>query len=174
VALGIVLVLAGIFALGDVVAFTLISVIFIGAMMLASGIFQIVHALMTKNWSAFALNMAMGLLYVVSGFLIMAEPVQGSVILTLVLLVTLLVGGIMRIVIALRHRELTGWWLMMLGGIISVVLAVMLYASLPWSGLWVLGTVIAVELLVQGITWLRFGFSLRRMTHLTGKPAPAL
>jgi len=50
----------------------------------------------------------------------------------------------------------------------------MLYASLPWSGLWVLGTVIAVELLVQGITWLRFGFSLRRMAHLTGKPAPAL
>jgi uncharacterized membrane protein HdeD (DUF308 family) len=174
VALGIVLILAGIFALGDVVAFTLISVIFIGAMMLVSGIFQIVHAFMTKDWSGFALNLAMGLLYVVGGFLIMDEPVQGSIILTLVLLVALLVGGIMRIGIALRHRELTGWWVMMLGGIISVVLAVMLYASLPWSGLWVLGTLIAVELLVQGITWLRFGFSLRRMAQLTGKPAPAL
>jgi uncharacterized membrane protein HdeD (DUF308 family) len=100
--------------------------------------------------------------------------VQGSIILTLLLLVALLVGGIMRIIIALRHRELTGWWVMMLGGIISIVLAVMLYASLPWSGLWVLGTLIAVELLVQGITWLRFGFSLRRMAQLTGKPAPAL
>ena len=174
VALGVVLILAGIFALGDVVVFTLISVIFIGAMMLVSGIFQIVHAFMTKAWSGFALNLAMGLLYVVGGFLIMDEPVQGSVILTFVLLVALLVGGIMRIVVALRHRELTGWWMMVLGGILSVFLAVVLYASLPWSGLWVLGTVIAVELLVQGVTWLRFGFSLRRMAHLTGKPAPAL
>ena len=127
-----------------------------------------------KDWSAFALNLAMGLLYVVGGFLIMEEPVRGSVILTLVLLVALLAGGIMRIVIALRHRELTGWWVMMLGGIISAVLAVMLYASLPWSGLWVLGTLIAVELLVQGVTWLRLGFSLRRMAQLMGKPAPAL
>ena len=175
VALGVVLILAGIFALGDVVVFTLISVIFIGAMMLVSGIFQIVHAFMTRDWrNGFALNLAMGLLYVVGGFLIMDEPVQGSVILTFVLLVALLVGGIMRIVVALRHRELTGWWMMVLGGILSVFLAVVLYASLPWSGLWVLGTVIAVELLVQGVTWLRFGFSLRRMAHLTGKPAPAL
>lgn len=48
VALGVVLLLAGILALGDVVAFTLVSVIFIGAMLLVGGIFQIIQAFMTK------------------------------------------------------------------------------------------------------------------------------
>jgi uncharacterized membrane protein HdeD (DUF308 family) len=165
VALGVVLVLAGIFALGDVVAFTLVSVIFIGAMMLVGGIFQIVQAFMTKGWSAFLLNLFIGVLYVIGGFIIMQEPVQGSIILTLFLLAAILVGGIARIVIALRHRELGGWWLMLLGGIISVILAIMLYASLPWSGLWVLGTLIAIELMIHGFTWLQFGLSLRRLAH---------
>jgi len=168
VALGSVLILVGIFALGDVVAFTLVSVIFIGAMLLVGGIFHIIHAFMTKAWSAFALNLIMGAVYVIGGLLIMDEPVQGSVIVTLFLLATLLVGGIMRIVIAFRHRELTGWWLVLLGGIISVFLAFMLYATLPWSGLWVLGTLIAIELLIQGFTWLRLGFSLRRMARSSG------
>jgi len=165
VALGVILILAGVFALGDVVAFTLISVIFIGAMLLAGGIFQVIHAFMTKGWSDFFLNLLMGVVYVVGGFLIMQEPVQGSVIITLFLLAALLVGGIMRIVVAVRHREMTGWWLLVLSGLISVFLAIVLYMSLPWSGLWVLGTVIAIELLIQGFTWLQFGLSLRKLAR---------
>jgi len=50
VALGVVMILAGIFALGDVAAFTLVSVIFIGAMMLVGGIFQFIQAFMMKGW----------------------------------------------------------------------------------------------------------------------------
>jgi len=165
VALGIVMIAGGVFALGDVVMFTLASVIFIGAMLLLGGIFQIIHAFMIREWSAFLLSLLAGMLYVIGGFLIMQEPVSGSLVLTLFLLAALLIGGIMRILISLRHHEAPGWWLMLLSGIISVGLAVLLYASLPWSGLWILGTLIAVELLVQGFTWLRFGFALRNMMH---------
>lgn len=163
VALGVVLVLAGIFALIETVAVTIASVIFFGAMMAVGGIFQIIHAFMTKQWSAFFLDLLMGLLYTIGGFLIMQEPVQGSLILTLLLIVALVIGGIMRIVVAVQHRELTGWWLVALGGVVSLVVAYLLYAMLPWSGLWVLGTLVAVELLVQGFTWLQFGLSLRRL-----------
>jgi uncharacterized membrane protein HdeD (DUF308 family) len=165
VALGIILILVGVFALGDVVAVTLVSVIFIGAMLLVGGAFQIVHAFMTKTWGAFALNLLCGVLYIIGGLLIMDEPVQGSIIITILVVAALVVGGILRIVIALRHREVRGWWLLLLGGVVSVVVGVLLYGSLPWSGLWVLGTLIAVELLVQGFTWLQFGWSLRRMAR---------
>ncbi len=133
----------------------MVRVIFIGAKVLVGGFFQIVQAFMTKQWSGFLLNLLVGILYVIGGFLIMQEPVHGSFIITLLLLSAILVGGMTRIMIALRHRELSGWWLMLLGGIISVILAIMLYASLPWSGLWVLGTLIAIELLIHGCTWLQ-------------------
>lgn len=162
VALGVVSILAGFIALGDVVAFTLISVIFIGAALLVSGVFQIIHAFATKTWSQFGLNIALGLLYIIGGLLIMQEPVEGSFIITLMLLVTLVIGGIMRVVIAFRHRELKFWWLMALGGAASAAIGVLLFSALPWSGLWVLGTLIGVELLIQGVTWLQFGLALRR------------
>jgi uncharacterized membrane protein HdeD (DUF308 family) len=162
VALGVLSILAGFFALTDVVAFTLVSTIFIGAMLLVSGVFHVVHAFATKTWGQFGLSVVMGLLYVAGGFLIMQEPVQGSVVITLLLLVALVVSGVFRLVIALRHREMKYWWLMALGGLCSAAIGVWLFLALPWSGLWVLGTLIAVELLIQGVTWLQFGLALRR------------
>ena len=162
VALGVGMLLAGFFALGDVVAVTLLSVAFIGALLLVGGVFQVVHAFMTRSWSAFALNLLGGLLYCFGGLLIMNEPLQGSIVITMILLFALVIGGVLRIVIGLRHRELSGWWLLVLGGVVSVVVGVMLYASLPWSGLWILGTLIGIELIFQGVTWLQFGLMLRR------------
>jgi uncharacterized membrane protein HdeD (DUF308 family) len=163
VALGVALLLLGILALGDVVAVTLISTIFIGAMLLVGGVFQVVHAFMVKTWSGFLLSMLGGIVYAVGGLLIMNEPVQGALVITLFLIVALMIGGILRIVVAVRHREMNGWWLMALSGLISVLIGFLLYASFPWSGLWVLGTLIGVELLVQGATWLMFGMALRRV-----------
>ncbi len=166
VALGLVLIAGGVFAFGNVALVSLISVIFIGASMLVGGIFQIIHAItLREGWGASLFSLAAGVLYVIGGILIMQEPVQGSVIITLFILVALVIGGILRVVIALRHRELAGWWLMLLGGLISIVVGIMLYNSLPWSGFFVLGTLVAIEMIVQGVTWLAFGLSLRRLRH---------
>ena len=162
VAFGVLSIVAGFFALGDVVAFTLISTIFIGAALLVTGIFQLVHTFMTKTWSQFGFNVVFGLLYIAGGLLIMQEPVEGSVTITLFLLLALVIGGVLRIVVATSHRELHLWWLMAIGGLLSVAIGVMLFLALPWSGLWVLGTLVGVELLIQGVTWVQFGLGLKR------------
>ncbi len=162
VALGIGLIAAGLFALGDLAFASLVTATFIGASFLVGGVFQVIHAFMTKGWGAFLLNLVCGLITIAGGFLIMAEPVQGAVILTLFVAAAFIVGGALRMVIAIRHRELQYWWLMALGGLISIGLGAMVYASLPWSGLWVLGMLVGFELVVQGVTWLQFGLSLRR------------
>ena len=161
VALGVGMVLAGGFALADTMLVTLLSVIFIGAALLVAGVFQIVHAFANKEWGAFLLALLCGALYIVGGLLIMDEPINGSVIITIFVMVSLAVSGVLRMVMALRHRELQGWWLMLLGGLIAVGVAVLLFLSLPWSSLWLLGTLIAVELIFNGVGWIRLGFALR-------------
>jgi uncharacterized membrane protein HdeD (DUF308 family) len=161
VALGVGMVLAGGFALADTMLVTLLSVIFIGAALLVAGVFQIVHAFANKEWGAFLLALLCGVFYIAGGLLIMDEPINGSVVITIFLMVSLAVSGVLRIVMALRHRELQGWWLMLLGGLIAVGVAVMLFLSLPWSSLWLLGTLIAVELIFNGVGWIRLGFALR-------------
>ena len=116
---------------------------------------------MTKAWRGFVLSLFCGVLYLVGGLLIMNEPVQGALVLTLLAAAALIVSGVVRIVLAFQHRNLPAWGLVLLSGIVSIVVGCLLYASLPWSGLWVLGTLIAVELLVQGASWLYFGLALR-------------
>ncbi len=162
VLLGMVCILAGLFALAHPLLFTLVGTLFIGASLLVSGIMQVIQAGMTRDWNHMPLAIIGGLLSVIGGVLIMQEPVTGSVVITIFLLAALVIGGVMRIVIALKHREMPMWWLLALGGLVSVLIGVMLYASLPWSGLWVLGTLIGVELLMQGVGWLGFGLDLRR------------
>jgi uncharacterized membrane protein HdeD (DUF308 family) len=71
-------------------------------------------------------------------------------VLTLLPAAVIIVGGIVRIVPALRHREIGAWGLVLFSRLVSLAVGCLLYASLPWSGLWVLGTLIAVELLLQG------------------------
>jgi uncharacterized membrane protein HdeD (DUF308 family) len=142
VALGVALVLLGVLALGDVVAVTLASAVFVGAMFLVGGIFHLIHAFMVKTWSGFLMNVLAGVLYVIGGALIMDEPIAGALLITIFLIAALVVGGALRI--ALRHREMGGWWLMVLSGLVSVV--------------------IGIELLVQGVTWLMFGIALRRLS----------
>src|SRR5690606_9060731 len=49
VALGVLLVALGLFALGHVVAATLVSVVFVGTLMLVGGVLQLVHAWRLKG-----------------------------------------------------------------------------------------------------------------------------
>jgi uncharacterized membrane protein HdeD (DUF308 family) len=161
VALGVGLIALGVFAWIDIAAVTVAGTIFIGANLLVGGVFQVIHAFMTKEWRGFVLSLFCGVLYLVGGLLLMNEPVQGALVLTLLVAAALIVGGVVRIVLALQHRDMRAWYLILLSGAVSIVVGYLLYASLPWSGLWLLGTLIAVELLVQGVSWLYFGLALR-------------
>ena len=166
VALGIVLIALGVMAWLDLAAVTIASTIFIGASLFAGGAFQIIQAFMTKEWRGFVLRLFCGVLYLVGGLLIMNEPVQGALVLTLLVAAAFIVGGVVRIALALQHRDMPAWYLILLSGVVSIVVGYLLYANLPWSGLWILGALVAVELMVQGVSWLYFGLALRARRDL--------
>ena len=162
VALGIAQLVLGIVAWFDVIAFTIAGVIFIGALLLVAGVFQVFHAFMDREWGGFALHLLVGILYIVGGFLLMDEPLQGSLVITLLVAAALVVGGVLRIAIGIQHRHMAGWGLLIASGVISLIVGILLYLMLPWSGLWVVGTLIAVELIFHGVSWIQFGLALHR------------
>jgi uncharacterized membrane protein HdeD (DUF308 family) len=162
VALGIAQLVLGIIAWFDVIAFTIAGVIFLGALLLVAGVFQVVHAFMDRQWGGFALHLLVGVLYVIGGLLLMDDPFPGALVITIFVAAALVVGGILRIVIGVQHRHMAGWGLLLAGGVISLLVGVMLVWMLPWSALWVVGTLIAVELIVHGVSWIQFGLTLRK------------
>lgn len=170
VTLGVLMIMLGAFAWFDIIALTLAGTLYIGAALLVGGVFQIAHAFMDRNWGGYLLHVLAGILYVVSGILIMLEPVAGSIAITSVLAILMIVAGGFRVALAIRHWHIGGAGMLLLGGLVSIGVGVALYLTLPWSGLWVLGTLIAIELIIHGAAWLEFGLGLRR---LGGKPVRA-
>ena len=169
IALGIVFVLLGVLAWADVVVTTLASTVLIGLVLICAGIVQFVHAAAHHGGDSLGLRRTgvwlpalIGVLYVLGGVSIIREPVTGSVLLTAFLAGCLIFAGLARAIWAGGHRQRPGWWSLLLSGLVALVVGILVYVSLPWSGLWLLGTVVAVELVVGGVAALAFGLSLRR------------
>jgi len=157
VLLGIVLIAAGIFILGDVTMATLISVKFIAIAAIVAGGFEIVHAFWTRGWGGFIWQIVLGALYVAFGLVLFSQPVSGALILTFALGLMLFASGIVRAVLSFRYWG-EGGWLMLISAIIGVLAGLVILSGWPVTGLWVLGLLLGVDLILHGIAWLTFGW----------------
>ncbi|MCX2564029.1 HdeD family acid-resistance protein [Acetobacter thailandicus] len=162
VGLGISLILLGFSACIDTVFVTLASTIFIGFVLIVGGAAQLFHAFAVKDWGGFFFSLIAGLLYILAGVFIIQEPVAGATMITLFASACFIVAGITRCIMAVKHRALHGWGIILFSGLISLVVGFCLYFTLPWSGLWLIGTFVAVELIISGMSWLQLGLALRR------------
>jgi uncharacterized membrane protein HdeD (DUF308 family) len=161
--LGIVLMGAGILALGDVVFATIISVKLIGLAAILAGAFEIMHALWTKGWGGFLWQIALGVLYVAFGFVLLTQPATGAIVLTFVLGAVLFGSGLIRCVLSFAHWHQNGW-MMLVSGLFGVLAGVLIAFGFPSISLWALGFLLGVDLISHGLAWLLYAFQSARRT----------
>ncbi len=141
---------------------TLVTVWWIGALLLVGGGAQVVDAFSEKNWGPFALHLLIAVLYMVAGAIVIWNPVLGALTLTLMVAVALMVIGVLRCIMAFQVRPAGNWWLLLLSGLLSIVLGVMIYGQWPTSAIWVLGLFLAIELLSEGIAFIALALAARK------------
>ena len=162
IALGVVYVIAGLIALGSVVMATIVTVFVVGIMMLIAGVAEVFHAFQIKTWGRFLLWLLLGALYIVAGFLTFDNPLLAAALLTLLLGVSLIAGGIMRIVLAFNMKEGMPWIWVVVSGVITLLLGLIILAHWPVSSLYILGMFLGIDLIFAGAGWIAVGFGLRR------------
>ncbi len=114
VALGILDLILGGIASTNLLLANLASVLFIGAAVLVSGIFQIVHAFWARGLRSFLFWLLGGIVYAAAGGVILYDPILASIELSLLAGVFLAMAGILRIwpdFIPVRPRDGDGSWL---------------------------------------------------------------
>ena len=161
--LGAVLVAAGIYVLGDVVFATRVSAIIFGIMLLIAGAAEIIHAFSSPHWRGVFLRLLIGAAYAIGGLMLIANPLAASVILTFLLGAALIASGVVRIFQAFQYWHWFGG-LLLASGIIGIVAGLVILAKWPISGLWVIGFLVGVDLLIHGFWWLLLGWH----TYTTG------
>ncbi len=162
VALGVLLIVCGIIALANVVMATVVSVYYVGVLMLIGGIVYLIHAFQVRSWDQVLFWALSGVLYVLAGVFAFMNPLLASAALTLFLAVALLIAGIFRIWVGWRMRPVKGWAWVLISGIITALAGVVIYLGWPVNSLWILGLFLACDLLIQGWSMLALGLAVRR------------
>src|SRR5947209_770528 len=161
-ALGVALVVLGVLALSWSVLTTLASVVFFGWLLVVGGVLAVVHAFLRRRWGGFFLELFAGILYTVVGLMVVANPAATAVALTLVISVFLMVGGVFRILTALTAR-FHHWVWVLLNGVVSLALGLMIWRQWPWSGLWVIGLFVGIDMIFYGWSLVMLAVAVRRL-----------
>lgn len=162
VGLGILMLVAGVIAMLNLFLATVVSVYYVGALMLVGGIFQIVHAFSVKTWGRLAWWLLSGLVYAAAGIIAFANPLLASSVLTLLLAAALLAAGVMRIWVGLENRERANWGWIVAAGVVTALAGLVIALGWPVNSLFILGAFLAVDLIFQGAALTAFGMALKR------------
>jgi uncharacterized membrane protein HdeD (DUF308 family) len=158
---GVVLAILGAIALGNLWSATVVTTFLIGIVLIVAGIAQISFGIMAREAGGLmrVVTGAIGVLSIVVGFDIAADPKGAVVAVALAVAILLLFNGIMRLVSALMNRQ--GMWVLgVIVGIIDILLGVWIWTGIPVSGL-AIGLFVGVDLLIGGISWIILGLSAR-------------
>jgi uncharacterized membrane protein HdeD (DUF308 family) len=170
-AIGLAFTVLGIIALGNLIATTLITTIIVGLLLLAAGVFQVFGVFATGGTTGSrVLGLLLGILYVLVGFDILANPIGGAVTITLVVSIFLIAGGLVRLISSLTGAGRGHRFLLFLTGVVNILLGVWLWTGIPVSGL-AIGLFVGVDLVMAGVTWMVLAWGVRGSAKAVGAAA---
>lgn len=166
VAVGAVLVVLGLAALVLPPLFGLTTALVLGGLFFIGGAVQAAHAIQARHEPRFAWRLVMGVLRAIAGLYLVAYPVIGAVALTAVLASYFVVAGAVKTVSAVQQRDVPTWGWLFFDGVVSVGLGLIAWAGFPASSLWLIGTLLGVELLLAGLSAVTAGMAASSRTGI--------
>jgi len=160
--LGAIALIGGILALVNPFAATFAAVLLAGWTFILFGILQIIQAFSIRGWPGFLWALLIGVLTTVVGVSILSNPFAGAISLTMLVAVLFLVLGAVKVMYGFSLRPVSGWGFAVLSGVISILLAILIFSNFPAAATTILGILLAVELLSNGIFMLLVAFGLRK------------
>lgn len=162
---GIILSILGLIALSIATFTTLVSVILIGSLLVISGIVVLIDSItFWRKKTGFGAHFFSGMLYTLAGIILIANPVSGSISLTLILGICYTFVGLFRTMNAL-NTHLYRWKLRLLNGAITLLIGLLIMVSWPESSLYIIGLFVGIDLLVVGWVYIMSAIMGRNMLH---------
>lgn len=146
---GIVSLLFGFMAFAWPFAATLAVTLVIGTFFIVSGAFSIAAGLFGKGHDARIYAVLFGLVSLVIGCIMAFEPVSGAASITLLVAIWLGIRGALEVAFGIRFRW-HRWWFVALG-VLNLLLAGYVVATLPWSALTLPGFILGISFIFSGI-----------------------
>ena len=165
IALSILLIIFGLFALLIPFVSGIGITLFFGWAMIISGITHFIFAFKTHTTGGRIWELLVGVVYVFTGFYLIFHPLDALFALTLILACYLFFEGIVEVIqyFQLRPRHGVGW--LLVDAIITLILAVMIWRSWPASSVWVIGTLVGISMIFSGFSRLMLSMAAKRVLN---------
>jgi len=161
---GIILVVLGLAAIILPPLASLAVTILLGWMLMISGIAGPALTFWARGMPGFWWSLLSAVLAIGAGMILLVQPVQGTLTLTIVVGAYFLAEGVATIMYALEHRrELSERWSWLLvAGILDILIAGMIITGLPGSAEWAIGLLVGINLLFGGATMIGMALAARK------------
>jgi len=137
--------------------------IVIGVLLIIAGILRTAFAWVAASWGDALLRFGMGILVILAGGYIVANPGTGLQALTIVLAIFFALDGISAILFGFRLPPLSGAGWIIFSGIISLLVAIFIWRQWPSSADWAVGVIIGVKLFIDGLAIAAVGFTVKHI-----------
>jgi len=134
-------------------------------LLIVSGLFHFAFAWSSPAAGAFIWEFLLGLAYFTIGVYILAHPLAGLASLTLAAAIYLFVEGVLEFTLWFQLRTTPGKAWLLLDGIVTLILAAMIWRTWPSSAAWVVGTLVGVSMFFSGISRFVLSLAVRRRTE---------
>ncbi len=122
----------------------------------AYGIYRIVNSIIERKYIRHVfLNIAIGVLLLLSGIFLFFYPVFNLLIITSAIGVYFILESIASTAFAFETRGLVNmWWINLISGALQFLLGFIIIIGLPQTALWTVGILLGISLLVTGMSML--------------------
>jgi len=164
IGLSVLMIVAGILAIASPLAAGIAVNVLIAWLLVFSGCVHLVFAWYTRSAGGFLWELLVGILYIFTGAYLLMHPVAGLASLTIALAIYLFLEAILEFALGFILRPLPGTGWLLFDGIITLILAVMIWRTWPSSTGWVIGTLVGISMLFSGTSRLMLSLAARSVT----------
>ena len=163
IAAGVLMMVLGLVGVFAPSLMSVVTVYFLAWLFLFSGIVQGYNT--WKNYSGHIGAWVKPTISIITAFLLMFFPLPGVAATALLLVIYLLMDAYSSLTLGWQYRPHKGWWLMLVNGILSIVLAVILLACWPVTSLVLVGLFVGISLFFDGAALVGMGLGAKKISE---------
>lgn len=133
----------------------------LGALCVLAGVFALGNNIMHRNSQHRVSGIFSGLVLVVLGICMLIFVRESLKLLAVFVAVAFAVEGILQILSGFSRRgSLKLWPMLLLNGVVSLILAALIFFQWPESSHWIIGLLFGINLMFAGATLMAIGFAM--------------
>lgn len=163
---GILMAVVGAIAILFPYAATVTTNFMAGFLFIGSGILGVWHSFSIKGTGPFFGALLMGLITLVAGVFLIANPLEGILILTLTVGIVFIFEGAYQVFAAFELKPQKGWGWLFVSALISIAAGLLIVSKLPGTSLFVLGLVMGINFLSTGLSMIMLSRAIDEETEV--------